>query len=409
MPSRKWLFFLTATLLCGLLALASPASAKPLYAEILVDPASGAVLHAKNADGQTQPASLTKIMTLYLAFEALDRGEIRIDQFLPVSRRAADMRPTKLGLKAGSRIQVEDAILGLVTRSANDAAVVIAEALGGTEERFAEMMTAKARSIGMRNTVFRNASGWPDAQQTTTARDMSILSRSLIENHPRRYEYFSRTSFTYKGTKIRSHNRLMMRYQGMDGIKTGFVNASGFNLAASAVRSGRRLIAVVLGGATARERDNRVAALLDSGFGPDTGVEIADGEAETVVTAALAGAAAVVKASAGAAVPIPPRREAPARKLPVPASPPKAEKAGGKGRHMIQIGTYLSARSARNGLKITSRKLGSALPKGAAASVVQAKGRKFLARFTGLAEAEAKNACLRLEQKGQDCLVITAR
>jgi D-alanyl-D-alanine carboxypeptidase len=408
MLSRKWRFPLSAVLLCGLLSVASPAAAKPLYAEILVDPASGAVLHAKNADGQTQPASLTKIMTLYLAFEALDRGEIRIDQFLPVSRRAADMRPTKLGLKAGGVVQVEDAILGLVTRSANDAAVVIAEALGGTEERFAEMMTAKARSIGMRNTVFRNASGWPNSQQTTTARDMSILSRSLIENHPRRYEYFSRTSFTYNGTKIGSHNRLMARYQGMDGIKTGFVNASGFNLAASAVRSGRRLIAVVLGGSTAKERDNRVAALLDRGFGPNTEVEIAHAGAGAVAASAAAGAT-VVKAAARMTAPIPPQRSAKTAKLPVPSSPPKAEKAGGKGRHMIQVGTYLSARSARNGLNISSKKLGPALPKGAASSVVQAKGRKFLARFTGLAEADAKNACRRLEQKGQDCLVITAR
>lgn len=405
---RKWRFSLTAALLCGLLSAPLPASARPLQAEILVDPATGAVLHAKNADGQTQPASLTKIMTLYLAFEALDRGDLRIDQFLPVSKRAENMRPTKLGLKAGGVVQVEDAILGLITRSANDAAVVIAEALGGTEERFAEMMTAKARSIGMRSTVFRNASGWPNPQQTTTARDMSILSRSLIENHPRRYEYFSRSSFNYKGTQIRSHNRLMTRYQGMDGIKTGFVNASGFNLAASAVRSGRRLIAVVLGGATARERDNRVAALLDLGFGPNTEVEIARGEAGAAIASAAAGAT-VVKAAARATAPVPPQRSVQTAKLPVPASPPKPEKAGGKGRHMIQVGTYLSAKAAQNGLKISSKALGTSLPKGAGSSVVPIKGKKFVARFTGLGEAEAKSACRRLEQKGQDCLVTTAR
>src|SRR3954469_19620043 len=264
MPSRMPLI---AALVCALMFFATPARAAPPYAEILLDPATGAVLHAVNADSTTQPASLTKMMTLFLAFDSLDKGELTLDQMIPVSRRAQNMAPSRLGLVAGTSVRVEDAILGLVTRSANDAAVVLAEAIGGTEEQFAEMMTTKARILGMRNTTFRNASGLPNTRQLTTARDIATLSQALIKGHARHYPYFSRSSFTYNGAPVQTHNHLMSRYDGMDGIKTGFVNASGFNLAGTAVRNGRRMIAVVLGGRTSKERDNRVAALLDHGFG----------------------------------------------------------------------------------------------------------------------------------------------
>ena len=231
MPSR---IPLIAAFVCALLFFATPAHAAPPYAEFLLDPATGAVLHAVNADTTTQPASLTKMMTLFLAFDALDKGDLALDQLIPVSRRAQNMAPSKLGLVAGTTIRVEDAILGLVTRSANDAAVVLAEAVGGTEEQFADMMTTKARILGMRNTSFRNASGLPNTRQTTTARDIAVLSQALIKGHARHYPYFSRTSFTYNGAPVQTHNRLMSRYDGMDGIKTGFVNASGFNLAGTA-------------------------------------------------------------------------------------------------------------------------------------------------------------------------------
>jgi D-alanyl-D-alanine carboxypeptidase len=384
---KKWSLPLAA-LLCGLLALvlpAGPASATPPYAEFLLDPATGEVLHAHNPDVRTQPASLTKIMTLFLAFDALERGDLRLDQRLPVSRRAAGMAPSKLGLETGSTLTTEEAILALVTKSANDVAVVLAEALGGTEERFAEMMTAKANGLGMTATVFRNASGLPDPGQVTTARDMARLAAAVIRHHPDRYSYFSRSSFTYNGTEIRSHNRLMTRYYGMDGIKTGFVNASGFNLAASAVRDGRRLIAVVLGGATAAERDRRVAALLDHGFGDP---------------------APLLMASATPAAAVPVAMPKPSGK---PAPVATAARTGtDAGTHTIQVGTYLSAKAARLGLDITRRRLASGLPDTAEGTVVQARGRKFLALFSGLSESAARAACRQLKAKGQDCLVLAS-
>lgn len=246
-------------------AAASPATARQ-EARILIDHATGAVLDARNADEPAYPASLTKMMTLYLTFRALEAGQLGLGSRLRVSARAASMPPTKLGLKPGASIRVEDAILGLVTRSANDAASVLAEALGGGEDRFALLMTKTARRLGMTRTVFRNASGLPDAEQRSTARDLARLATRLIVDYPRYYRYFSRRSFVYAGRTFPNHNRLMLSYAGMDGLKTGYTSASGFNLAASAARGGRRLVAVVLGGATAYARDLDMAALLDQGF-----------------------------------------------------------------------------------------------------------------------------------------------
>jgi D-alanyl-D-alanine carboxypeptidase len=265
-PAPRPLAFLAALLAAALLALpGGPAEAR-IPAEIVVDARTGEVLHADGADARTHPASLAKMMTLYLAFEALESGRLRLDRRLPVSRLAASQAPTRLGLKAGGRITVEHAILGLITRSANDAAVVLAEALGGGVEGFARRMNAKARDLGMKATVFRNPSGLPDPAQVTTARDMARLARALIRDFPRRYPYFSRTGFSMEGRSFRSHNRLLSRYPGMDGLKTGYIRASGFNLAASAVRGKRRLVAVVMGGASPALRDDRMAEILDRAF-----------------------------------------------------------------------------------------------------------------------------------------------
>ncbi len=236
------------------------------YASIVVDAGSGKVLESTNAQAERHPASLTKMMTLYLTFKALRQGTLRINQALPVSEYAAAQAPSKLGLTPGSVIRVRDAILGLVTQSANDAAVVLAEALGGSEGNFARKMTDQARALGMKQTVYRNASGLPDDDQITTARDMAILGRALFFNFPDYYRFFSTTSFSYRGRTYANHNHLMNRYHGMDGIKTGYIRASGFNLVASAVRGKTRLIAVIFGGNTARDRDRAMAALLDGTF-----------------------------------------------------------------------------------------------------------------------------------------------
>jgi D-alanyl-D-alanine carboxypeptidase len=237
-------------------------SYSPPYSSIIVDGNSGATLSANNPDASRHPASLTKIMTLYLLFEHLDAGRLKLDSEMQVSEHASEQAPTKLGLRPGQTIRVEDAIKGLVTRSANDAAVVIAEALGGDEDDFAKLMTRKARALGMVRTVYRNASGLPDDQQVTTARDQATLGRAIQDRFPRYYRYFSTASFNYRGHSIRNHNRLLGKVEGVDGIKTGYTRASGFNLVTSMRRGNRHLIGVVLGGRSGGSRDATMRSLL---------------------------------------------------------------------------------------------------------------------------------------------------
>ncbi|WP_031335742.1 D-alanyl-D-alanine carboxypeptidase, partial [Rhodopseudomonas sp. B29] len=237
-------------------------SYNPAFASIIVDGNTGAVLSATNPDGLRHPASLTKIMTLYLLFERLDAGKMSLDTEMEVSEHASEQAPTKLGLRPGQTIKVEDAIKGLVTRSANDAAVVIAEAIGGSEDDFAKMMTRKARALGMSRTVFRNASGLPNDEQVTTARDLSILGRAIQDRFPRYYRYFSTTVFNFRGQSIRNHNHLLGSVEGVDGIKTGYTRASGFNLVTSMHRGNRFLIGVVMGGRSYSSRDAIMRNLL---------------------------------------------------------------------------------------------------------------------------------------------------
>jgi D-alanyl-D-alanine carboxypeptidase len=239
-----------------------PSHAAP-YADIVVDANSGTVLHSTNPDAQRHPASLTKIMTLYLLFEQLEAGKLKLDSPLTVSKEAAGQMPTKLGLKPGSTLAVEDAIKGMVTRSANDAAVVVAEAIGGDEDTFAKLMTRKAQALGMSRTIYKNASGLPDSGQITTARDQSTLGRAVQERFPRYYKYFSIRTFTFRGESIGNHNHLLGRVEGVDGIKTGYVSASGFNLVTSVHRGNRYLVAVVMGGSSAGSRDSKMQALIN--------------------------------------------------------------------------------------------------------------------------------------------------
>jgi D-alanyl-D-alanine carboxypeptidase len=250
------------------------------FASIIVDGNSGAVLQSTSPDGLRHPASLTKIMTLYLLFERLESGKMKLDTEMPVSRHAADQDPTKLNLHAGQTIRVEDAIKGLVTRSANDAAVVIAEAIAGNEDDFAAMMTRKARSLGMSRTVYRNANGLPNDEQVTTARDQATLGRAIQERFPRYYRYFSTASFNWRGQSIRNHNHLLGSVEGVDGIKTGYTNASGFNLVTSIHRDNRHLIGVVMGGRSAGSRDaimrNLLAENLEKGATTHTVVAVTE-------------------------------------------------------------------------------------------------------------------------------------
>jgi D-alanyl-D-alanine carboxypeptidase len=237
-------------------------SYSPAFSSIIVDGNSGATLSANNPDASRHPASLTKIMTLYLLFERLDAGKMKLDTEMDVSEHASEQAPTKLGLRPGQSIAVEDAIKGLVTRSANDAAVVIAEAIAGDEGDFAKLMTRKARALGMTKTVYRNASGLPDDEQVTTARDQATLGRAIQERFPRYYRYFSTTAFNYHGHSIRNHNKLLGNVEGVDGIKTGYTRASGFNLVTSMRRGNRHLVGVVLGGRSGGSRDTIMRGLL---------------------------------------------------------------------------------------------------------------------------------------------------
>jgi D-alanyl-D-alanine carboxypeptidase/D-alanyl-D-alanine carboxypeptidase (penicillin-binding protein 5/6) len=236
------------------------------YASVVVDAGTGEILNEVNADQENYPASLTKMMTLYLAFDALKKGRLTWDAELPVSRWAADKSPTKLGLTPGDTVSVHDCVLGMIVLSANDAATVMGEALGGSEQAFAGIMTKKAHELGMNSTTFRNAAGLPDEEQVTTARDLVKLALALYQDFPEQYRYFSTREFNFRGREIEGHNHLMYRYAGMDGLKTGFTAASGFNLAASAVRDNHRLFAVVMGGRSGFARDNLMATLLDNAF-----------------------------------------------------------------------------------------------------------------------------------------------
>ncbi len=249
-------------------AMPQPAHAKynPKYASIVIDAETGKVLRSRNADKRLYPASLTKMMTLFLTFEAIEDGRLSMNQYIRFSNKAAAQEPSKIGLNAGSRILVRDAILSLVTKSANDVAVVLAEAIGGNEQQFAAMMTQRARALGMKNTTFKNASGLHHPRQVSTARDMATLSRSLMQYFPHYYHFFSTNTFSYKGKNYKNHNKLLTTYRGMDGLKTGYVRAAGFNLAASAVRDDRRLIGVVFGGRSSKTRNDHMAKILDESF-----------------------------------------------------------------------------------------------------------------------------------------------
>jgi D-alanyl-D-alanine carboxypeptidase len=245
---------------------ASAEEYSPPAASILVDGNSGAVLESSNADALRHPASLTKVMTLYLLFERLDAGKIKLDTPLHVSEHASEQAPTKLELKPGQTLTVEEAIKGIVTKSANDAAVTVAENLGGDEESFAKLMTQKAHALGMTRTTYVNASGLPDDEQLTTARDQALLGRAIQDRFPRFYRYFSTESFVYHGAAMRNHNHLLGAVEGVDGIKTGFTRASGFNLLTSLHRDGRYLVGVVMGGPSASERDGHMRELISQHF-----------------------------------------------------------------------------------------------------------------------------------------------
>ncbi len=401
---------LSGLVVATFLTFAGAPAAHARYASIVVDFESGRVLQEQGADERRHPASLTKMMTLYLIFEALDQKQITLDTRWIVSAHAAGQAPTKLGLEEGDRIRVKDVILGLVTRSANDAAAVAAEGLGGTEAKFAETMTKRARQIGMGSTVFLNASGLPNTAQVTTARDMATLGRELIRRFPHHYHYFQTTEFVYEGRTFPNHNRLMRWYEGADGIKTGFTNASGFNLVASAVRDGRRIVGAVIGGPNPTERDQHMGKLLDASFGR-AGSMPNVAQAQTSTTRQVASNAATAPA---AKAPAAKKRAAPAAAKPAAVS--KRETGGHAihraeaGEWSIQVGAFnqraLARKAAEEAARVAQRHvadaeiqiLGPASPARSAAS--------HRARLTGLTQNQARAACRVLDARDMDCMIV---
>jgi D-alanyl-D-alanine carboxypeptidase len=383
----RWLptLLIAASALLALLP-GAPAQAQigsARYSSIVVDASSGDVLEQVNADEPRHPASLTKMMTLYVTFEALRDRRITLGQTVPVSGHAASMEPSKLGLLAGSRLTVEQAILGLVTKSANDAASALGELLGGSEDRFAQMMTLRARALGMGHSTFLNASGLPDPEQWTTARDLAILSRHLINDFPSYYGYFATKSFLWHRQVIFNHDNMLRSYPGADGLKTGYTEASGHNLVTSAVRGGVRLVGVVLGAASNGERDIHMASLLDQGF-EQMDVPVSRGQIQT------AAARMTLISSAHAAEVTHPVTASRSRML-APA-------------WSIQIGSFRTEQAARAAAAAARRAADGGEVRVEAASV----GRKAVwrAQVTGLTASDAQEACASLAHRKGSCFVI---
>jgi D-alanyl-D-alanine carboxypeptidase len=368
-PIAAWLGALLLALTLHTAAHAQIGSAR--YSSIVIEADSGRILSAVSADELRHPASLTKMMTLYMVFEALRDRRITLQQLVPVSPHAASVSPSKLGLMPGTRITVHEAILGLVTKSANDAAAALGEMLGVEEGRFAQMMTLRARALGMSRSTFRNASGLPDPDQWTTARDMATLGRRLAHDFPAEYRYFATPSFRFHGRVILTHDHLLETYPGADGIKTGYTEASGFNLVSSAVRGGVRIVGVVLGAAHSPERDLHMIALLNQAFGQlDIGGPSAPGRPRGLVGAAQA-------------APLPPR----------PAA-----------RWAIQAGAFTTEAAARQAAATARRVANAGEPR--VETITQQRKTLYRAQVIGLSEAEARTTCAGLARQRLPCATI---
>ena len=388
--------------------LSSEANANSKYAAFVYLPETGEVLHQYRADRKLYPASLTKMMTLYMLFDQLEQGKVSLSTRMKVSRRAAGQAPSKLGLKRGSSITVKDAIFALVTKSANDVATVVAEHIGGTEIKFAQLMTKKARSLGMKRTTFMNASGLPNRKQKSTARDMGKLGKALLVDFPQYYHYFETRKFRYGKRNYKNHNNLLGRIKGVDGIKTGYTNASGFNLVSSAERNGQRVIAVVFGGRTAKRRDRQVHKLLDRAFTKLA----ARGDLVRYAKVPTPAINPIRQRAFLAALPKPQEKPAinalaafvGASKTQPPKSPPHS------GRHdwAIQVGAYADFTRARDAV-IDATEEAPKLLRGGTVQIephLAQGGRLYRARISDVSKYAALGACDVLKQRNKVCLPI---
>ncbi len=440
-PVHAWFQAPVLTILVTLLATLILATGGPAaaqigsyrYSSVVIDAGTGTVLSAVNADERRYPASLVKVMTIYMVFEAVRDRRVSLQQIVPVSPHAASMAPTKLGLMPRTRITVEEAVLGLITRSANDAAAALAELLGGTEDRFAQMMTLRARALGMTSTRFENASGLPDLYQVTTARDMAILARRMIADFPTQYRYFSTQSFTWHGRSIHNHHQLLHSYAGADGLKTGYTQASGYNLITSAVRGGTRLIGVVMGGASGGERDAHMVHLLNAGFErlniaperrqpPATLMVQAPPPPRAPLLASAQAASSQAANTQAAPAPLPrvvtPQSAPIAQGSTPPASANTARTVGRKApaltqvaaksrpaeRWAIQVGSFAEAKQAREAAA-NARRLTDGGTVHVAAAIANRKP-VWRAQIISLSGADAQSACQALSRRKTPCMVV---
>jgi D-alanyl-D-alanine carboxypeptidase len=395
-----WLDKFVLCLFAAVLAALAPAARAQDFAAIVVDAQTGAVLQSIDAHARWYPASLTKVMTVYLALEAIEAGALRLDEELTVSEHAASQAPTELGVGAGDKITVEQAILAIILHSANDVAVVVAERLGQTEEAFAKMMTAKAQELGMARTQFRNATGLPDPDQMTTARDMAILGKALIDNFPQHYHFFSAKSFSYAGHNFGTINGILSRYPGADGIKTGFTCGSGYNLLASAVRDGRRLIGVLLGGISNEDRHGEMIALLDKAY--KAGAAASDGRTQL---------AAFVPGRDDTAT-LPPFQLAAFQcTVGTGSSGTEAALGGNYGGWGIIFGSFPKKGQAQTAIRQARQSLRGVLTAGRPVVIARHwEGvRRYNALIVGLSQKQAGKACKHLWNIGTYCLALNPK
>ncbi|GAB0118174.1 D-alanyl-D-alanine carboxypeptidase family protein [Acidisoma sp. 7E03] len=377
----------------SLLPTAGHAALPPMSA-VMIDAKTGQTLYAQNANAPRYPASLTKLMTLYLLFEALRDHRITLDTLMPVSVHAASVEPVKLGVRPGARLTVQEAILGMLTLSANDAATAAGEFLaGGDETRFGALMTLKAHSLGMTQTVFRNASGLPDPAQVTTAHDLAILARRLVEDFPEDYHYFSTPSFVFHGRLISNHDHLLKSYPGADGMKTGYTNAAGHNLVTSAMRDGVRLIGVVMAAPSNAYRDHEMAMMLDDGFAQELG-----GNARI----AMVNAAAAARQAQAQATPVVPATDPAAGRARVQVA--RATPARGADWN-LDLGNYTDKRAASTALRIAQREAAGGV---AHLVALRTKTRKptWHAWLASVSETHARATCAAMNHYGRTCVAL---
>ncbi|PCJ71573.1 MAG: D-alanyl-D-alanine carboxypeptidase [Rhodobiaceae bacterium] len=405
----------------------SPAQANSRYAALVIDGHTGRTVYSRNADRPRYPASLTKVMTLYLLFEELDAGRISLNTRMRVSARAASQPPSKLGLERGTSLTVDQALRALVTKSANDAAVVIAEHISGSEYRFAQRMTTRARSLGMRRTRFMNASGLPNSRQLTTARDMATLARRVQEDFPNYYGYFAITEFRFNGRRYTNHNNLVGRYAGTTGLKTGYTRASGFNLTTTVERDGKYLIGVVLGGRSARSRDDHMVSILDRAWNSAVArLDLGTRFASMPLPRSRPGTQTAPRLSlaSNTRLPAPPPQGDRSATLDLPAEVrvaaieglrsttyPSEADAFDRNSWVVQVGAYaepsLAVERIREAINAAPMQLANAVP--ITMPVSSNSQTLYRSRIGNLTKTAARSACVELTRVNISCIAIPPR